>query len=349
MDFKQAHREAFYRYLLQGARRISSDDAKLLAEKRSVTESTASIAPDSWADIIGDGFDTNYLLSKCTVVKVKGDKLNVTGYSETDETENRVTYNEETTRVDLASPAFTLPRFTISGTAPSGYSFAYQNAAIPLKEVGVNVVVSKELIEESASSLSVEKLLVDLLTKKLYSEIERQIIVGRPQNATAANRRECQGLHNYAIQDTQVVTDTGSSAANHIQFSTLALAMEKLRASGFASACWIFGSGSMSGFLHQSENSAAAHPPADADMAAFARFLGKPAYFTPHFTYASGGDILALLVDLKQYVIAMHNEGVQVERLNEVAAATGQVVLRATVRVGGNLIDPKSYVQIVSN
>jgi len=84
-------------------------------------------------------------------------------------------------------------------------------------------------------------------------------------------------------------------------------------------------------------------------MAAFARFLGKPAYFTPHFTYASGGDILALLVDLKQYVIAMHNEGVQVERLNEVAAATGQVVLRATVRVGGNLIDPKSYVQIVSN
>jgi HK97 family phage major capsid protein len=349
MDFKQAHREAFYRYLLQGARRISSDDAKLLAEKRGVTESGTSIAPDSWADIIGDGFDTNYLLSKCTVVKVTGNKLNVTGYSESDETQNRITYNEETTRVDLASAAFSLPRFTISGESPAGYSYNYESIAIPLKEVGVNVVVSKELIEESASSLSVEKMLVDLLTKKLYSEIERQVINGRPLNSTAANRRECQGLYNYAIQSTQIVTDTGSSGANHIQFSTLARAMEKLRASGFASSCWIFGSGSMSNFLHQSENSAAAHPPADADMAAFARFLGKPAYFTPHFTYASSGDILALLVDLKQYVIAMHNEGVQVERLNEVAAATGQVVLRATVRVGGNLIDPKSYVQIVSN
>jgi len=349
MDFKQAHREAFYRYLLQGARRISSDDAKLLAEKRGVTESGTSIAPDSWADIIGDGFDTNYLLSKCTVVKVKGDKLNVTGYTESAETLNRITYNEETSRVDLASPVFTLPRFTVSGSAPANHAYNYENTAIPLKEMGVNVVVSKELIEESASSLTVEKMLVDLLTKKLYSEIERQIIVGRPVSATAANRRECQGLYHYAIHSDQVVTDTGNSQANHIQFSTLALAMEKLRASGYANACWIFGSGSMSNFLHQSENSASAHPPADSDPAAFARFLGKSAYYTPHFTYQSSGDILALLVDLKQYVIAMHNSGVQVERLNEVAAATGQAVLRATVRVGGNLIDPKSYVQIVSN
>jgi hypothetical protein len=185
----------------------------------------------------------------------------VTGYSESAETQNRITYNEETTRVDLASAAFSLPRFTISGTAPTGYIYNYENIAIPLKEVGVNVVVSKELIEESASSLSVEKMLVDLLTKKLTSEIERQIIVGRPVNAPAANRRECQGLFYYAIANGQI----------------------------------------------------------------------------------------AMLVDLQQYVIAMHNEGVQVERLNEVAAATGQVVLRATVRVGGNLIDPKSYVQIVSN
>jgi HK97 family phage major capsid protein len=42
----------------------------------------------------------------------------------------------------------------------------------------------------------------------------------------------------------------------------------------------------------------------------------------------------------------MHTSGFQVERLNEVRAATGQVVLRATVRVGGNLIDNKSIVAI---
>ena len=105
----------------------------------------------------------------------------------------------------------------------------------------------------------------------------------------------------------------------------------------------------MSSFLHQSENSAAAHPPAATDAAAFAQILGKPAFYTPHFGYSSSGDIVAFLVDLKQYVLAMHRDGVQVERLNEVAAATGQVVLRASVRVGGNIIDPRSLIQVVSN
>jgi len=349
MDFKSAHRQAFYRYLLRGAHGISSEDAQILAEKRGVTDSAANIAPDNWSEIIGDGFDTNYLIGRCRKVTVNGPTLSVTGYTETAETTNRITYKEEGTRADLAGAAFALPRFTVSGSAPAGFSYNYENAKITLHEIGVNVTVSKELIEESMGSASVEAMLADLLSKKLVSEIERQIIAGRTPSATVANRRECQGLWYYAQHTDQIVTDTGTGQANHIQFSTMALAMQKMRASGYHSACWIFGSGSMSNFLHQSENSAAAHPPAAADTAAFSQILGKPAFYTPHFTYSASGDILAFLVDLKQYVLAMHRDGVQIERLNEVAAATGQVVLRASVRVGGNIIDPKSLIQVVSN
>jgi len=349
MDFKSAHRQAFYRYLLRGAHGISSEDAQILAEKRGVTDSAANIAPDNWSEIIGDGFDTNYIINRCRKVTVNGPTLSVTGYTESNETTNRITYKEEGTRADLASAAFALPRFTVSGAAPAGYSYNYENAKITLHEVGVNVTVSKELIEESMGSASVEAMLADLLSKKLTSEIERQIIVGRPATATVANRRECQGIFYYAQNDAQIVIDGGSAAVDHIDFSSMGIALEKMRASSHAKACWIFGTNSIGDYTHQSANSSALHDPLESEVAAFGRILGKPAFYTPHFTHGSTGDILCFLVNFDAYVLAMHRDGVQVERLNEVAAATGQVVLRASVRVGGNVIDPRSLIQVVSN
>jgi HK97 family phage major capsid protein len=349
MDFKSAHRQAFYRYLLRGAHGISSEDAQILAEKRGVTDSAANIAPDNWSEIIGDGFDTNYIIKRCRKVTVNGPTLSVTGYTESNETTNRITYKEEGTRADLASAAFALPRFTVSGSAPTNYSYNYENAKITLHEVGVNVTVSKELIEESMGSASVEAMLADLLSKKLTSEIERQIIVGRPATSTVANRRECQGIYYYAQNTSQIVIDGGSSAVDHINYSSLASCVETIRASSFPSAVWLMGDESIADFLHQSANSAAVHAPDESTPEAFAKILGRPAIHTPHFTHSSAGDILCFLVDFNSYVLAMHRDGVQVERLNEVAAATGQVVLRASVRVGGNIIDPRSMIQVLSN
>lgn len=349
MDFKSAHRQAFYRYLLRGAHGISSEDAQILAEKRGVTDSASNIAPDNWSEIIGDGFDTNYIIKRCRKVTVNGPTLSVTGYTETNETGNRITYKEEGARADLAGAAFALPRFTVSGTAPTNFSYNYENAKITLHEVGVNVTVSKELIEESMGSASVEAMLADLLSKKLTSEIERQIIAGRPPTATVANRRECQGIFYYAQNDAQIITDGGGSAIDNIDFASMGAALEKMRASSHAKACWIFGTNSIGDYTHQSANSSALHDPLESEVAAFGRILGKPAFYTPHFTHSSAGDILCFLVDFNSYVLAMHRDGVQVERLNEVAAATGQVVLRASVRVGGNIIDPRSLIQVVSN
>lgn len=348
MDQRQAQRQAFYRYLMRGPAGISSDDAQLLHEKRGVTGSSG-LAPETWSEIIGDGFDTNYIISRCKKVTVANNVLSVTRYTETTETANRMTYKEEGTRNDLVGAAFALPRFTVSGTAPTDYNYNYESVPITLHEVGVNVTISKELIEEASNSMSVEEMLVDLLGKKLVSEVERQIIVGRQPTATVANRRECQGIYYYSQFATQIVTDDGSSAVDNINFASMGVALEKMRASSHAKACWIFGTNSIGDYTHQSANSSALHDPLESESAAFGRILGKPAFYTPHFTHSAAGDILCFLVNFDAYVLAMHRDGLQVERLNEVAAATGQVVLRATVRVGGNIIDDKSLIQVVSN
>jgi HK97 family phage major capsid protein len=348
MDLRQAQRQAFYRYLMRGPAGISSDDAQLLHEKRGVT-GTSGLAPESWSEIIGDGFDTNYLISRCSRVTVANNVLSVTRYTENTETANRITYKEEGTRNDLAGAAFALPRFTVSGAAPNDYNYNYESTPITLHEVGVNVTVSKELIEEASYSMSVEQMLVELLGKKLTSEIERQIVAGRAPAQTVANRRECQGLVFYSQHTSQIVEDGGAAAPNHILYSTLATACEKLRASSWKEAIWLFGTGSIYGMVHTDATAASIHAPDYETPEAFAKILGRPALFTPHFSHSASGDILAFLVNLKAYVLAMHRDGLQVERLNEVAAATGQVVLRASVRVGGNIIDDKSLIQVVSN
>lgn len=348
MDQRQAQRQAFYRYLMRGPAGISSDDAQLLHEKRGVTGSSG-LAPETWSEIIGDGFDTNYIIKRCKKVTVSNNSLTASRYTETAETINRMTYKEENTRNDLAGATFALPRFTVSGAAPAGYSLNYESAAITLHEVGVNVVVSKELIEEASSSLSVEAMLVDLLGKKLSSEIERQIISGRPAVATAANRRECQGITNYAIADAQKITDTGTSAQQNIDYTTMARAVAAFRASSLGGAVWIFGRTCFEDFIAQSANLQILQGPDASVPEAIEKILGRYVIASPHFDHAAAGDLLCCLVNFDNYLLAMHRDGLQVERLNEVAAATGQVVLRASVRVGGNMIDDPSLIHVLSN
>lgn len=348
MDQRQAQRQAFYRYLMRGPAGISSDDAQLLHEKRGVTGSSG-IAPETWSEIIGDGFDTNYIIKRCKKVTVSNNTLSASRYTESAETANRITYKEEGTRNDLASATFALPRFTVSGSAPAGYLSNYESAAITLHEIGVNVVVSKELIEEASSSMSVEAMLVDLLGKKLTSEIERQIISGRPVTAVAANRRECQGIVNYAFADAQVITDTGSSAHQNIEFTTMARAVAAFRASSLGGAIWLFGTSGFEDFITQSTNLNFLQEPDANAPESLCKILGRPVIGSPHFDHTASGDLLCCLVNFDNYVLAMHRDGLQVERLNEVAAATGQVVLRASVRVGGNIIDDKSLIQVASN
>jgi len=349
MDQRQAQRQAFYRYLMRGPAGISSDDAQLLHEKRGVTGSSG-LAPESWSEIIGDGFDTNYIIKRCKKVTVKNNTLTASRYTESAETLNRITYKEEGTRADLAGATFALPRFTVSGAAPGGYSANYESAAITLHEIGVNVVVSKELIEEASSSMSVEAMLVDLLGKKLTSEIERQIIIGRPVNATAANRRECQGITNYAIADAQKIIDGGSSAHQNIQYTTMAVATAVMRASSLGNAIWIFGTTGFEDFIAgTSVNLSMMQDPDVSVPESICRILGRPVVISPHFNHTASGELLCCLVNFDNYVLAMHRDGLQVERLNEVAAATGQVVLRASVRVGGNMIDDSSLIHVLSN
>lgn len=351
MDFKQAQRNAFLRYLARGAAGITSDEAQAIYESRGVTGAGSGIAPRNWASFFTDSMQTSWVLSRVRKVDVKTNKLTINHYTETFETGDRMTSDEEGARVDEAG-SFVLPRFRITGAAPTNYDMNYENRAIDLHEVGVNMIVSRELIEESIGSESAESVLRDFLVRKLQTEVERQILVGDPALNTNS-RKECQGVLNYPLfyNSSDVFSpvnevhfeDASNFAINGYNYPA---ALIKLRPASMMNAVWIFNrKGANDGFVPTTAFLQASTTPGS-----IGSVFGLPAFINSYSNYQAEYDAAsergAVAVDFSRYVLAMHSSGFQVERLNEVRAATGQVVLRATVRVGGNLIDNKAIVAI---
>jgi len=216
----------------------------------------------------------------------------------------------------------------------------------------VNMIVSKELIEDSIGSVSAETVLRDFLVRKLQTEVERQILVGDPALNTNS-KKEMQGVLNYPLfynsseafsPVNEVHLEDGSNFS--VQPWNYPAALVKLRPSAMPNAVWIYNrKGANDGFVNSQSFLQASTIPGS-----IGSVFGLPAYINSYSNYQADYDAAneraVVAVDLSRYVLAMHTSGFQVERLNEVRAATGQVVLRATVRVGGNLIDNKSIVAI---
>lgn len=347
------HREAFLRYLSRGPAAISSADAQTLYEARGVTGASSSLAPQDWASFFTESMQTSWVLSRVRKVEVKSNKLTVSHYDDAFETGDRMSSDEEGTRVDEAG-SFVLPRWRISGAAPTNFDMNYETRAIDLHEIGVNMVVSKELIEDSIGSESAETVLRDFLIRKLQTEVERQILVGDPALNTNS-KKECQGVLNYPLffNSSDVFSpvnevhfeDASNFAINGYNYPA---ALLKLRPASMVNAVWIFNrKGANDGFVPTTAFLQASTTPGS-----IGSVFGLPAFINSYSNYQAEYDAAsergAVAVDLSRYVLAMHSSGFQVERLNEVRAATGQVVLRATVRVGGNLIDNKAIVAIKS-
>lgn len=347
----QSSRAAFLRYLARGASAISSADAQTIYEARGVTGASSSLAPQDWASFFTDSMQTSWVLSRVRKVTVTSNKLTINHYNDAFETGDRMTSDEEGTRVDEAG-SFELPRWRITGAAPTNYDMNYETRAIDLHEIGVNMVVSKELIEDSIGSESAETVLRDFLIRKLQTEVERQILVGDPALNTNS-KKECQGVLNYPLFYN---SSDAFSPVNEVHFedaSNFAIngynypaALIKLRPASMMNAVWIFNrKGANDGFVPSTAFLQASTTPGS-----IGSVFGLPAFINSYSNYQAEYDAAsergAVAVDLSRYVLAMHSSGFQVERLNEVRAATGQVVLRATVRVGGNLIDNKAIVAI---
>lgn len=348
------HREAFLRYLSRGPAAISSADAQTLYEARGVTGASSSLAPQDWASFFTESMQTSWVLSRVRKVEVTSNKLTVSHYDDAFETGDRMSSDEEGTRVDEAG-SFVLPRWRLSsGTVPTNFDMNYEQRAINLHEIGVNMIVSKELIEDSIGSASAETVLRDFLVRKLQAEVERQILVGDP-GLNSNSKKEMQGVLNYPLfynssdafspVNEVHIEDAGNFAINGYNYPA---ALIKLRPSAMPNAVWIFNrKGANDGFVQSQTFLRAATVPGS-----IGSVFGLPAYINSYSNYQADYDAAneraVVAVDLSRYVLAMHTSGFQVERLNEVRAATGQVVLRATVRVGGNLIDNKSIVAIKS-
>jgi HK97 family phage major capsid protein len=353
------HREAFLRYLSRGPAAISSEDARTLHEQRGVQ--TASLTPEAWASFFTESMQTSWVLGRVRKVDVTSNKLTVTHYNENIETQDRISYNEEGARADL-NGTFELPRWRKSGgTTQPNYDLEYENRAITLHDVGVNMIVSKELIEESIGSVSAESVLRDFLIRKLQTELERQILVGDPSINTNS-RKEMQGIWNYPMyqnpssvygEGNQIVNDTSGAVGGVISgLPRLEIVSRIIRPSSYGNAVWVVArAASICEVIMPT--GVTNHTMQSADSDSYGSLFNRPVYGMPYTNFQveadSTGDRLLLLVDLSKYVLAMHTSGLQVERLNEVRAATGQVVLRASVRVGGNMIDPKSLICLRAN
>lgn len=354
------HREAFLRYLSRGPAAISSEDARTLHEQRGVQ--TASLTPEAWASFFTESMQTSWVLGRVRKVDVTSNKLTVAHYKENIETQDRISYDEEGARADI-NGTFELPRWKKSGgEVPTNYDLEYENRAITLHDVGVNMIVSKELIEESIGSVSAESVLRDFLIRKLQTEIERQILVGDPSINTNS-RKEMQGIWNYPLfksassvygEGNQVVDDANGTAGGVISgLPRLEIVSRIIRPSSYGNAVWVVARAASISEVFITSGVGSNHSMQGGASDSYGSLFNRPIYGMPYTNYQSEadatGDRLALLVDLSKYVLAMHTSGLQVERLNEVRAATGQVVLRASVRVGGNMIDPKSLICLKAN
>jgi HK97 family phage major capsid protein len=366
MDQKSS-RAAFLRYLARGAAAISSADAQAIYESRAVTGGSSGIAPQDWASFFTESLQTSWVLSRVRKVDVKTNKLTINHYTEQVETGDRLTSDEGGTRVD-ENGSFGLPRWRITDTAPANYDMNYESRAIDLHEVGVNMIVSRELIEEAIGNESAESVLRDFLVRKLQTELERQILVGDPALNTDS-RKEMQGIWNYPLfksptsvygEGNQVVDDANGAAGGAISgLPRLEIVSRIIRPSSYGNAVWVLARAASISEMFVTSSGGAAQtilPLAGisgSDSDSYGSLFNRPIYGMPYTNYQgeadATGDRLAMLVDLSKYVLAMHTTGFQVERLNEVRAATGQVVLRASVRVGGNMIDPKSLICLKAN
>jgi HK97 family phage major capsid protein len=354
------HREAFLRYLSRGPAAISSEDARTLHEQRGVK--TASLTPEGWASFFTESMQTSWVLGRVRKVDVTSNKLTAAHYNENIETQDRISYDEEGARADI-NGTFELPRWKKSGgSVPTNYDLEYESRAITLHDVGVNMIVSKELIEESIGSVSAESVLRDFLIRKLQTEIERQILVGDPSINTNS-RKEMQGIWNYPLfksassvygEGNQVVDDASGTAGGVISaLARLEIVSRIIRPSSYGNAVWVVARAASISEVFITSGVGSNHSMQVGASDSYGSLFNRPIYGMPYTNYQSEvdatGDRLALLVDLSKYVLAMHTSGLQVERLNEVRAATGQVVLRASVRVGGNMIDPKSLICLKAN
>jgi HK97 family phage major capsid protein len=349
------HREAFLRYLSRGPAAISSDDARVLHEQRGVTGTASGLAPSDWASFFTESMQTSWVLGRVRKVEVTSNKLTVAHYNESFETGDRISYDEEGARADI-NGSFELPRWKVTtGSAPAGFEFPFENRAITLHEVGVNMIVSKELIEDSIGSVSAETVLRDFLIRKLQTEIERQVLVGDPSLNTNS-RKEFQGILNYPLYynaadpfspiNERHLEDAAGITINGYNYSG---ALIKLRPSSMTNAVWVF---------HRRAASEGLTPTRDfmqpaTQAGSIGSIFGLPAFINSYSNYQGDYDLSGrrgvMAVDLSKYVLAMHTSGLQVERLNEVRAGNGQVILRATARVGGNMIDNKSIVGIMAS
>ena len=349
----------FSQYIKRGARSMNSTEIRALSEASGGTVLFPTIYANKFNEMLGD--DAVY--SQVSKMIVNSSTVSVPVITSTRSPMGgfNVQKNpgEAGTLIDATTSAtqVTVPTLALPGTSNTGSSVA----TLALKRISVMVVVSNELLEDSAGQgdASVESWIVRQAAQDIGKEINRQIMLGNATDSVTAGTGttlgsdSCHGLAStlkrYSARSATTTTVLGGSYGTWAQASNgigalMGLCNQDLLQPAYWNRCTVifnaqvnrgFGS-SMMAVANQSnpmfvtEQKVFARPFVWADLSpAQAGTTNGP----------QSGEYMAILCDLSRYTFFSTTEGVQITRLTETYGQSNQTAFIVSMRCAGVLTD----------
>lgn len=349
----------FSQYIKRGARSMNNTEIRALSEASGGTVLFPTIYANKFNEMLGD--DNVYSQVSKMVVNSATVSVPIITSTRSPMGGFNVQKNpgEAGTLIDATTSAtqVTVPTIALPGTSTSGSA----TATLALKRISVMVVVSNELLEDSAGQgdASVESWIVRQAAQDIGKEINRQIMLGNATDSvtagtgTTAGSDSCHGLAStlkrYSARSATTTTVLGGSYGTWSQATNgigalIGLCNQDLLQPAYWNRCTVifnaqvnrgFGS-AMMGVANQS------NPMFVTDQKVFARpFIW--ADLSPAQAGTSNGpqpgEYMAILCDLSRYTFFSTTEGVQITRLNETYGQSNQTAFIVSMRCAGVLTD----------
>ena len=355
----EVYSHLFSQYIKRGARSMNNTEIRALSEASGGTVLFPTIYANKFNEMLGD--DNVY--SQVSKMIVNSATVSVPIITSTRAPMGGLNVQknpgEAGTLIDATTAAtqVTVPTIALPGTSTSGSA----TATLALKRISVVVVVSNELLEDSAGQgdASVESWIVRQAAQDIGKEINRQIMLGNATDSVTAGTGatagsdSCHGLAStlkrYSARSATTTTVLGGSYGTWAQATNgvgalIGLCNQDLLQPAYWNRCTVifnaqvnrgFGSAMMA-VANQS------NPMFVTEQKVFARpFIWADLSPTQAGTTngPQPGEYMAILCDLSRYTFFSTTEGVQITRLNETYGQSNQTAFIVSMRCAGVLTD----------
>ena len=349
----------FSQYIKRGSRSMNNTEIRALSEASGGTVLFPTIYANKFNEMLGD--DSVYSQVSKMIVNSATVSVPIITSTRSPMGGFNVQKNpgEAGTLIDATTAAtqVTVPTIALPGTSTTGSA----TATLALKRISVMVVVSNELLEDSAGQgdASVESWIVRQAAQDIGKEINRQIMLGNATDSVTAGTGatagsdSCHGLAStlkrYSARSATTTTVLGGSYGTWAQATNgvgalIGLCNQDLLQPAYWNRCTVifnaqvnrgFGSAMMavanqSNPMFVTEQKVFARPFIWADLSpAQAGTTNGPQL----------GEYMAILCDLSRYTFFSTTEGVQITRLTETYGQSNQTAFIVSMRCAGVLTD----------